>query len=173
MFSSLCIAGIGIVSIQKISKESLEKTSEELFSRYDDSNRSNVEIIISELKAVSQYINDGILSEEEGKTLAANIIREARYGTSGYFWADDYEGNNIVLLGNDTEGTNRIGFKDAKGSLIIEDMMKIAKSGGGFYDYYFPKAGETEALRKRAYITVFEDFQWEIGTGILMTLIRY
>lgn len=165
VFSSLSIAGIGIISIQKISKDSLDTTSEELFKRYDDSIRANVEIIISELKAISRSIDEGVLTEEEGKTLAANIIREARYGESGYFWADDFEGNNIVLLGKDTEGTNRMGLQDAKGSMIIQDMMKIARNGGGFYDYYFPKPNETEALRKRAYITVFEDFQWEIGTG--------
>ena len=45
-------------------------------------------------------------TEEEAKKLAADEIRQLRYGDAGYFWVDQYDGTNVVLLGNDTEGTN-------------------------------------------------------------------
>lgn len=41
----------------------------------------------------------------------------------------------------------------------------IKKDGAGFYDYYFPRPNETEALPKRAYVKLFEPFGWIIGTG--------
>ena len=35
-------------------------------------------------------------------------MREMRYGDTGYFWIDESNGTNVVLLGCDTEGTNRM-----------------------------------------------------------------
>ena len=45
------------------------------------------------------------------KKVAADEVREMRYGDSGYFWVDESDGTNVVLLGSDTEGTNRMGTK--------------------------------------------------------------
>lgn len=93
------------------------------------------------------------------------MVREAKYGESGYFWIDDYEGNNIVLLGGDKEGTNRLDTMDTEGQYIVKDLISIAKDGGGFYNYYFPKPGEEESKPKRAYIASFDEWEWAIGTG--------
>ena len=41
------------------------------------------------------------------KKVAADEIRQMRYGEAGYFWVDQSDGKNIVLLGSSTEGTNR------------------------------------------------------------------
>ncbi|MGB3367772.1 MAG: methyl-accepting chemotaxis protein [Acidaminobacteraceae bacterium] len=107
-----------------------------------------------------------MILEEEAKIIAANMIRESKYGESGYFWVDDYDGNNVVLLGNtEVEGKNRIGLKDTKDQLIVKEMITIAKNGGGYFDYYFPKPGEEEALAKRAYVMSFDKYSWGIGPG--------
>jgi methyl-accepting chemotaxis protein len=37
--------------------------------------------------------------------------------------------------------------------------------GGGFTDYWFPRAGETEAAPKRSYSLYVKGFDWVIGTG--------
>lgn len=63
------------------------------------------------------------------------------------------------------EGTNRLSLQDTIGQYLVVDFIALAQSGGGFYDYYFPKAGETESLPKRAYVQQFEPFEWVIGTG--------
>jgi methyl-accepting chemotaxis protein len=70
-----------------------------------------------------------------------------------------------VFLGRETEGTNRIDLEDTEGQKIIADLIEIAKAGGGYYNYYFPKPGEEQSLPKRAYIMAFDQFEWVIGTG--------
>lgn len=81
------------------------------------------------------------------------------------FWADTYDGTNVVLLGNETEGTNRIDKLDEKGFAYMKAIIQAGKDGGGYTDYWFPKAGETNAKPKRSYSQAFEPFSWVIGTG--------
>lgn len=92
--------------------------------------------------------------------------RQLRYGDAGYFWVDQYDGTNVVLLGNDTEGTNRMETKDANGYQMVKEIIRVGQEAdGGYTDYVFPKEGETEPSPKRSYSKAFEPFGWVIGTG--------
>ena len=103
---------------------------------------------------------------DEAKELGASLLRDLRYGEAGYFWADTYDGNCVVLLGNETEGTNRMETKDANGYEMVREIIRVGQEpDGGFVDYMFPKAGETEPSPKRSYSKAFEPFGWVIGTG--------
>jgi len=167
LLSSSILAIFTILSLTRLGNESLKTTEKAMLDRYDATIKSQVEILSSELNAVQAAIAEGTLSDEEGKILSANIIREAKYGETGYFWADDIEGNNIVLLGKaDVEGTNRLGLKDTNNLFIVAEFIKIVKADGeGFLDYYFPKPNETEASQKRGFVKLYEPYQWVIGTG--------
>ena len=79
---------------------------------------------------------------------------------------DQYDGTNVVLLGNDTEGTNRMETKDANGYQMVKEIIRVGQEAdGGYTDYVFPKEGETEPSPKRSYSKAFEPFGWVIGTG--------
>ena len=98
--------------------------------------------------------------------LAADQIRDLRYGNNGYFWVDTYDGTNVVLLGNDTEGTNRMDAVDTNGFAYMQAIISAGRQeNGGFTDYVFPREGETEPSPKRAYSKAFEPFGWVLGTG--------
>ena len=85
---------------------------------------------------------------------------------SGYFWVDQYDGTNVVLLGSATEGTNRMETRDANGYQMVKEIIRVGQEpDGGYVDYVFPKEGETESSPKRSYSKAFEPFQWVIGTG--------
>ncbi len=170
LLNTLIIAiGLGGISFYTMYQSNVNRINQmeaQLRSSYDSTVKTQVEIVISELNGIVNQVNDGVITMSEGRTIAADVIRNAKYGESGYFWADDFDGNNVVLLGReDVEGKSRIDLQDKTGQYIIKDLVNIAKSGGGYYDYYFPKAGEDEALPKRAYIETFEPFKWAIGTG--------
>ena len=141
--------------------------SNQLRLGYDVNIKHQVEIIVSELSGVVNQLNKGVINSVQAEAVAADVDRNAKYGTSGYFWADTLEGDNVVLLGNEAvEGTNRLGLSDHFGNKIVQSMIEIVKSeGSGYYEYYFPKPNETEALPKRAYVSLFEPFGWVIGTG--------
>lgn len=121
---------------------------------------------ISLLSDINDEYKAGKYTLEEAKTLAADEIRQLRYGDAGYFWIDQSDGTNVVLLGSDTEGTNRMETKDADGYQMVKEIIRVAvEDGGGYTDYVFPKEGETEASPKRSYSEYFEPFDWVVGTG--------
>ncbi|ASB48661.1 methyl-accepting chemotaxis protein [Alkalitalea saponilacus] len=128
---------------------------------------SEVETAVSMLKGFNDKIVSGELGYEEGTRLAADVLRELRFGEEGYFWADTKDGTNVVLPGSTgVEGFNRIDLVDSHGNEFIRDILNAGISGGGFAEYWFPKLGETEALPKRGYSLLFEPFGWVIGTGL-------
>jgi methyl-accepting chemotaxis protein len=125
-----------------------------------------VETAVSMLQAISAKQQRGEMTLEKAKVLGADLLRELRYGTDGYFWADTTNGVNVVLFGRkDVEGRNRLEDKDLKGAFYVKDFLAKAKAGGGYVEYWFPKKGETTALPKRSYVLQFDPFGWVIGSG--------
>ena len=128
--------------------------------------KSQVETAVSMLQAIHAKQQRGEMTLEKAKQLGADLLRELRYGTEGYFWADTTEGVNVVLYGRkDVEGRNRLEDKDQKGAFYVKELLAKAKAGGGYVEYWFPKKGETAAHPKRAYVLLFEPFGWVVGSG--------
>ncbi len=163
----LCIGGLSLWSLSSSNNSRIDQLETVLKSDYDLGIKMATETVVSSLNAVQSAVNSGVLSQGEGQELAADIIRQAKYGESGYFWADTLEGINVVLLGKeDVEGTNRLELTDKKGTRIVETFISMAKSDGqGYLEYYFPKPNETEALAKRGYVKLESNNQWVVGTG--------
>ncbi len=153
-----------ILSGQKHDRD-LEQFKQLLFTDYDKLIKSEVETAITYLKYHHNFCNKNNIPIDSAKWLAANYLRELRYGESGYFWADDSKGNNVVLLGRDTEGKNRLELQDVKGNYLIKDIISNGLNGGGFTDYWFPKKEGGEALQKRGFSLYFEPYDWVVGTG--------
>ena len=164
---AMIISGfIALNSMNQVKKDALTEMEAQIRSDYDDQIKQQVESVISLTQEIYDQCKAGVYTLEEAKKLAADEIRELRYGEAGYFWVDQYDGTNVVLLGNSTEGTNRLNAKDGEGSLFIQAIIKAGKqSDGGFTDYVYPKKGETEDSPKRAYSKAFAPFEWVIGTG--------
>lgn len=163
LFVSMLIAIFGLVLTGNERIKSQETTSRESFDRLIEDQVNSAHSVASLYH--SKY-TAGEMTLAQAKTAAADTIRNMRYGEDGYFWIDTSEGLNVALLGNETEGTNRLAAKDTNGFAYIQSLITQSKlPGGGFTDYYFPKAGQTESLPKRAYTIYFEPFDWVIGTG--------
>jgi len=128
--------------------------------------KSVAETAVSMLQAIYEKHKKGTMTLEQAKKLGADLLRELRYGTDGYFWVDTTEGVTLALYGRkDLEGKNRMEEQDAKGNYITKDTLAIAKAGGGYCDYWFEKMGQKEPLPKRSYVLPFEPFGWVIGCG--------
>ena len=127
--------------------------------------KSEVESAASMLENLAQARDKGELSRSDALSIATSQLRSMRFGEDGYFWADTPEGNNIVNLGAATEGTNRITTKDVNGFELIRAIIETGMKGGGFTEYWFPRAGQTEAAPKRSYSLYVKGFNWVIGTG--------
>ena len=159
---------VAIVGMNRIQKTALSIISESISADYDTQIKNEVESAISICDAYYAMYESGELTFEESMLYSANVIRGIRYGEAGYLWVDTYDGDNVVLLGNDTEGTNRLSAVDSQGFAMVADFIEGAKDNledGYFSEYYFPKEGETEATAKRAYTKAYPNFEWVIGTG--------
>lgn len=161
----LC-AVISSESMKQLQSKALETMEADERASYDEQIKQQVDNVISLCQTIYDQYQAGVYTEEEAKKLAADEIRQLRYGDAGYFWVDQYDGTNVVLLGNDTEGTNRMETKDANGYQMVKEIIRVGQEAdGGYTDYVFPKEGETEASPKRSYSKAFEPFGWVIGTG--------
>ena len=142
--SIVLIAFFGVLSvtnIYSISDKQIVSMEDRMREDYDEMIKGQVQTIVSLLDPINKQIEEGKLSEKDGKELAASIIRGGKYLDSGYFWADTTEGINVVLLGSAVEGTDRRGLTDHNGFKIVEKFLEIGNGeGSGFLDYYFPKA---------------------------------
>lgn len=157
---------ISIKNMNQLKDKALETMDTSSRQNYDDSIKEQVGVVISLLSEINNEYKAGRYSLDEAKKIAADEIRQMRYGNGGYFWVDQSYGKNVVLLGSSTEGTNRMNTKDADGYQMVKEIIRVAvQDGGGYTDYVFPKEGETESSPKRSYSEYFKPFDWVVGTG--------
>jgi methyl-accepting chemotaxis protein len=157
---------ISVINQEKVLRANIKTLESSIKQDYDNNIKNQVQNVISLLNGINDKCNAGEYTLEEAKKISADLLRGLTYGDGGYFWADTYEGDNIVLLGKDAEGANRMKAVDVNGYPYMENIIANGrKEGGGFTEYWFPKTGETKALPKRSYSIAFEPFGWVIGTG--------
>lgn len=157
---------VSINNMDQVKDKALETIDASSRQSYDDSIKQQVSVVISLLSEVYDEYKAGAYTLDEAKKIAADEVRQMRYGDSGYFWIDQSDGTSVVLLGSDTEGTNRMETQDAEGYQMVKEIIRVAvEDGGGYTDYVFPKEGETEPSPKRSYSEYFEPFDWVVGTG--------
>jgi methyl-accepting chemotaxis protein len=173
IFFATLAAGVGVgivclatnfIILRTVSTNNIVSMDHTLREDYDKLIKSEVETVMTILDRYGKLYESGACSKEEAEHQAADVVRGLRYN-SNYFWIDTSKGDNVVYLGTKTEGTNRYDQKDINGTLFIQEIIKTALSGGGYFNYYFPRGGETEAKPKRSYSAYFQPFDWVVGTG--------
>lgn len=155
-----------VLQINSIKQGFLNSKKEQMLNTYNQTIKEQVETVITMLDGVNSKYKKGEITLEEAKSEGAALLRTIRYGKEGYFWADNVDGTNVAMLDQSVEGTNRYESKDANGTYFIKEIIKNGQNAdGGYTEYYFPKAGESEASAKRAYSKYYEPFGWVVGTG--------
>lgn len=142
---------------------------------HDKMIRYETQTAVSLLSAVNKKITAGEIGQANGQKLAADLLRELRYGENGenYFFADTKDGVNVVLYGRkDTEGRNRLN-DNLNGIFYIKEILAQGqRPNGGYTDYFFPKIEGQTPLEKRAYSLFFAPFNWVVGTGYYLEDIK-
>lgn len=163
-----CVGGFFIYNTVEGNQKDIERYRQILTLNVEDKLKMETQVAVSLLEKSYKKQQAGILTAEQAKKEAADLVRDLRYDDNkGYFWIDTYNGVNVVLLGRDTEGKSRIDSVDPTGKYFIKEMLENGKKdGGGYTDLMFPKPNETEPLLKRNYTVAFAPYQWVIGTGV-------
>ncbi len=108
------------------------------------------------------------LSREEAQAQAKEALRSPRFGANDYFFIYDQDGRAIMVAGAPKiEGKVMLGGEDKKGFKLWNHIVEVGKGPGkGFMDYWFPRAGQTDAKPKPAYLLSIPEWKWIVGTGV-------
>lgn len=107
--------------------------------------------------------------DEEAKLQVTQILAAMLYGQDGYFFVYDYDGNNLVSP-RQTEFINRnwLGLADAHGTPVVNRLIGIARTGGGYHSYEWVKPSTGERAQMVSYVIGLQDWRWAVGTGIFI-----
>lgn len=166
LFVGIALSIMLTYSLRNTNAKNLELLELNLRTDFDVNAKYQVQTTISLINTINNLPETDSFGLEDKKKLAADLVRELRYGAEGYFWIDTEEGLNIALLGKDSEGKNRYDMQDSNGNFFIRDIIKNGlQPDGGFSNYFFPKKGSSEPMPKRSYSLAYKPFNWVVGTG--------
>ncbi len=63
-------------------------------------------------------------------------------------------------------GRNMLEAKDANGVYIVRELIKKAKSGGGFVEYIMPSLEGVQSKPKLSYAAPVHEWSWYVGAGV-------
>jgi sigma-B regulation protein RsbU (phosphoserine phosphatase) len=124
-------------------------------------------VVISTIDGFYERFKKGLLSEYEAKQQALDRVRTFRYGSNDYFFVYDTDYTAISHPDPVFMGKKLRDYRDAKGLLVIQELMKASqKQGGGFVPYSWKRLKEGEPATKLGYAIFYPRWQWMIGTGL-------
>src|SRR6056297_2051526 len=107
--------------------------------------------------------------DDRAKLLVTQILAGMLYGQDGYFFVYDYEGTNLVSpRRTELIGRNWTGLEDPSGRPVTDELIRLARSGGGYHSYEWPKPSTGERAQMVAYVAGLQDWRWAIGTGVFI-----
>lgn len=120
------------------------------------------------------YSQRSVLGEEVAKERALQAIKTLRYDDTNYFWILNQQLNIISHpLKPELNGTNAGNLKDGAGKHHWREMVTISRSPQekGFLDYQW-MSPQGELKDKISYVQLFPEWNWIIGSGILVADIQ-
>ncbi len=164
----LVLGTISIIGIKSTSSLALSNYDEAMYDGYKTEIKSQIQAGIAIVQYYYDLSKSGSLTETQAKTQAKEAIRVMRYRDdgSGYIWIDDTDYNLVMhpILAQQ-EGNNRYNLEDQNGVMIIQEIMKVAKAGGGYNSFWFTKSDGVTVAEKLAYSELFEPWGWVLTTG--------
>lgn len=162
------LVGSNTITTIKSNNKQLDELEKELMANYDEQIKFQTESAITLLEYAYNQYKKGEITEEEAQNLGKTLVKQLRYGKSGYFWIDHVDGTLIAHPEQpDNEGNNRMDIQDPNGTYLVRNIIEAATKGtnGGFTEYMWVKPGVDGLVRKRAYSQLFEPWNYIVSTG--------
>ena len=173
-FSSLRVAtrmqllvALALIGLLALCLTALFQLKDSMMEDRKEKTRNLVEVSIGIVTHHHKLAVAGKLSEADAKQAARDSLRALRFGKDDYYFGFDTSGVYFLHGGKPAmEDQPGIDLKDTNGKFIIKELIAAAQSGGGFVDYWFPRAGQQNAEPKLGYAALFAPWNWILGTGI-------
>ena len=164
----LLVAGLVVfLGLALIAGYTLMQIRVDALAAHNDRIRDLVEVSRGIVGNYQKLEADKKLTHEEAQQQAKEALRSLRFAGDDYFFLYDYDGRALMVAGSPKlEGQVLLGKTDAKGFKLWDTMVERGKSGKGYLDYMFPRAGQTESKPKRGYVIGIPEWQWIVGTGV-------
>jgi methyl-accepting chemotaxis protein len=122
--------------------------------------RDLVDVATKILSAYGERAKAGRMSAEEARRLAFDAIGAMRWGEFGDYFgvygAGSANAGVTYVHGNPKYiNVNRWDYKDGQGRLLVQDIVRAARAGGGYVEYSVPRASGGAELPKLAYVGAF------------------
>lgn len=134
----------------------LHEYQEMLYKQKTDNMKNLVESIASAAMT---------MPEEEAK----QFVRNARYGSDGYFLVINTNGNMAVHLDQSLEGQALANIRDAGNNVFWPKLLEQCKDKGeGTVQYMWVKPGSPKAESKLSYGKAIGKWNWIVVTGVYL-----
>ena len=161
------LVALALIGLLALCLTALFQLKDSMTEDRKEKTRNLVEVGIGIITHHHKLVAAGKLSEADAKIAARDSLRALRYGKDDYFFGIETNGTYFLHGGNPTmEGQLKIDLKDTNGKFLIKELIAAAQAGGGFVDYWFPRAGQQKAEPKLGYAALFTPWNWVLGTGI-------
>jgi len=158
------ITGIGILCVAAgflVSERSL------IADEHARAVRQAVDVARGVVERYRKQAASGALAESDAKQAALDALRELRYDDKEYFWVNDMQPRMLMhptsakLVGQDVAGVT-----DQNGMHLFVEAVRIARTGGGYLSYMWPKPGSDKPVPKVSYMAAVPEWGWVIGSGV-------
>ena len=154
---------------ERLSKQQIKAYQTSLYEQKDIELKNYTQLALS---AITPFIENSDKNKVKAQDEAKAVLTSLAYSNDGYFFVYDLEGNGIVHPTQPYRvGENWIGLQDTIGNFVIQDLIKLSQSGGGFYTYRWNNPATQKDAEKRSYTLPINSWGWFIGTGIYLNKI--
>lgn len=165
----LAVAGIAVV-VALQSRALAEREIMTLETQLLEAKKIELRNYVTQARNGFYFIYGNAAPDDAGaRAQVAQILSAMIYGQDGFFFVYDYDGNNLVSP-RQTAMINRnwSGLTDSEGTPVVDELIRIARSGAGYHSYLWPKPSTGEEARMISYVTSFPSWRWAVGTGVFI-----
>jgi len=122
---------------------------------------------VSIMRTAIEFVSQNAANDDEARDKVMALMQEASFSDDGYFYAYTHDGLNLVHAAQPAlVGRDMYDFQDSSGNYLIQNLIRIADNGGGYYQYLWQQPSTGREVDKVGYVEQIEDWQWMFGTGL-------
>lgn len=168
LFAILTVGSINYL-FNKIEDSVSETYYSSLLKDKKTSLQSYSEIVMQMVYSYVELEEERDSSFDDKLTSVRKLIRDATIGDKGYFFAIDYQGTRLSYRPDPSQEIvlNLYDLQDQEDNFLIQDMIDVAKKGGGFTTYYWnnPVTGQVEPKISYSVPYSIDGYDFFVGVG--------
>ncbi|MDP3960561.1 MAG: cache domain-containing protein [Pseudorhodobacter sp.] len=119
--------------------------------------------------AFGPIYGNALPDDAAAKRQVMQILAAMTYGSDGFFFVYDYDGNNLVSPRQTwLIERNWAGMRDSEGTPVVDRLIEMARQGADYHSYVWPKPSTGSPGPMIASVIGLQDWRWAVGTGVFI-----